>query len=899
MLSSFFAAALICLPDASVAARRHTIAARRATDDGASPSAEVDYETMHVEDLGTCNSYCVSEPSSWRDKCKWNGKCEGCKQCQAPSFEPLDVKTKDGDCLCCSKKFGDPNGESWTKRYTLYGCLKATTFTAPANSEHCTELCAKSADSPSRTHRLYTEAKYADHENCFGKNTRLGDNNANGLSDMFARGLNKVAKRLGSVAQCDEDADYEQAVQMMHSQVKKIAREWKDNALGENRTHRKRESKTDMTGKLNGLRKPGSARTRTKMKECEGDCDRDSDCEGTLKCFQRRGFRPIPGCKGSGEKGWDYCSKEGNENARKSIGASEGRSPSGGRGRGAQSNPRAAQNAQSGGRGGTPSGGRAAQRPTPRPSSEHSASAARPTPRPAPRSGSASIGDITFTESSSTGGRASQHVSRGGTNSVRGSAHRGSSSRGSSSRGSSSRGSSVRGSAPRGSAPRGSSGRGSIRASECKDNSDRVRGYLSGFGVNVTGCSDNVITSKYCQHPERGEEVRDKCPVVCGMCETLKFDKLSDECKAVWETPAGRSQKPCGRRIRYLIEEEGRSQGAAVKYVSRTLPEECGPCGIKGEKEKDASKCKQDCATNPHTWSSKCGWEASCSECSACKDPEQMSSDNSTEDDDETDDDTLTRYINAYDEEIFPYMEAKLHMMQERVDGSVRLHSPFEHVCGANAFEVNETMGYDGPSEFISFSNAGKFPEVASDCTSNFDQGQRRIQVSMSSVRKQGGIVIDVSDKDKAFKWCYYGGNVKILGKNYWLAGAKDIKAWPYKCAKSVYQTELKQSWGSPDESWWTKDNRWWVAEKCATWATFAHEVLVLPNPRIVDNKPEKKRIIRNSLKVKNHREPVPQDKLCFFEPTDKCVSLNPEKKEVCCCSMECSTTPCPFAPGA
>ncbi|CAE7607380.1 unnamed protein product [Symbiodinium sp. CCMP2592] len=43
------------------------------------------------------------------------------------------------------------------------------------------------------------------------------------------------------------------------------------------------------------------------MPRCAGECDYDSDCAGTLKCFQRNGFTPVPGCSGTGEKDWDYC----------------------------------------------------------------------------------------------------------------------------------------------------------------------------------------------------------------------------------------------------------------------------------------------------------------------------------------------------------------------------------------------------------------------------------------------------------------------------------------------------------------------------------------------------------------------------------------------------------------
>ena len=42
---------------------------------------------------------------------------------------------------------------------------------------------------------------------------------------------------------------------------------------------------------------------------CEGDCDSDSDCSFGLKCFQRSGYTPVPGCSGTGVFDWDYCYK--------------------------------------------------------------------------------------------------------------------------------------------------------------------------------------------------------------------------------------------------------------------------------------------------------------------------------------------------------------------------------------------------------------------------------------------------------------------------------------------------------------------------------------------------------------------------------------------------------------
>ena len=56
-----------------------------------------------------------------------------------------------------------------------------------------------------------------------------------------------------------------------------------------------------------GQNKPNG---QLKLGECEGDCDRDSDCKYGLKCFQRNGYTSVPGCKGRGRKDWDYCIKK-------------------------------------------------------------------------------------------------------------------------------------------------------------------------------------------------------------------------------------------------------------------------------------------------------------------------------------------------------------------------------------------------------------------------------------------------------------------------------------------------------------------------------------------------------------------------------------------------------------
>ena len=41
--------------------------------------------------------------------------------------------------------------------------------------------------------------------------------------------------------------------------------------------------------------------------DCEGDCDKDADCTGDLICFQRSGNEVVPGCVGPGVRKKDYC----------------------------------------------------------------------------------------------------------------------------------------------------------------------------------------------------------------------------------------------------------------------------------------------------------------------------------------------------------------------------------------------------------------------------------------------------------------------------------------------------------------------------------------------------------------------------------------------------------------
>jgi hypothetical protein len=51
--------------------------------------------------------------------------------------------------------------------------------------------------------------------------------------------------------------------------------------------------------------------TETNLGKCQGDCDSDADCKAGLKCFQRDGTTPVPGClpgSAANNVGYaDYC----------------------------------------------------------------------------------------------------------------------------------------------------------------------------------------------------------------------------------------------------------------------------------------------------------------------------------------------------------------------------------------------------------------------------------------------------------------------------------------------------------------------------------------------------------------------------------------------------------------
>lgn len=67
-----------------------------------------------------------------------------------------------------------------------------------------------------------------------------------------------------------------------------------------------------LRGKPMGIKfddSPGfNGRGRPNLQQCQGNCRTHSDCASGLRCMHRQGFKPsVPGCRGKGKKGWNYC----------------------------------------------------------------------------------------------------------------------------------------------------------------------------------------------------------------------------------------------------------------------------------------------------------------------------------------------------------------------------------------------------------------------------------------------------------------------------------------------------------------------------------------------------------------------------------------------------------------
>eukprot|EP00581_Thalassiosira_minuscula_P013152 CAMPEP_0183729502 /NCGR_PEP_ID=MMETSP0737-20130205/30475_1 /TAXON_ID=385413 /ORGANISM="Thalassiosira miniscula, Strain CCMP1093" /LENGTH=487 /DNA_ID=CAMNT_0025961705 /DNA_START=130 /DNA_END=1590 /DNA_ORIENTATION=- len=61
------------------------------------------------------------------------------------------------------------------------------------------------------------------------------------------------------------------------------------------------------TNNLVDIGNDGSPSTAFPLSLCQGDCDNDDDCEGSAVCFKRDTNEAVPGCSGVGSWGTDYC----------------------------------------------------------------------------------------------------------------------------------------------------------------------------------------------------------------------------------------------------------------------------------------------------------------------------------------------------------------------------------------------------------------------------------------------------------------------------------------------------------------------------------------------------------------------------------------------------------------
>jgi beta-lactamase superfamily II metal-dependent hydrolase len=100
---------------------------------------------------------------------------------------------------------------------------------------------------------------------------------------------------------CDSDADCKSGLQCPQNS-------W-ENPPGHDVCYNPGDDDSGNDNTLSIIGDNGSPSSAFPLGLCEGDCDRDSDCDGTkgLECYERTGTEPVPGCAGRGISGKDYC----------------------------------------------------------------------------------------------------------------------------------------------------------------------------------------------------------------------------------------------------------------------------------------------------------------------------------------------------------------------------------------------------------------------------------------------------------------------------------------------------------------------------------------------------------------------------------------------------------------
>ena len=196
-----------------------------------------------------------------------------------PSGNNLPLKECEGDCDKDSDCFGDLKCFQRNEYDKVPGC----SGTGTKGSDYCYD--------PNKFNDVYPPQTTLKHT-------------GNGRGGTNSRPLNECE------GDCDKDSD-------CFGDLKCFQRNEYDKVPGCSGTGTKGTDYCYDPNKFNDVYPPqttlkhtGNGRGGTNsrpLNKCEGDCDKDSDCFGDLKCFQRNGNEKVPGCSGTGTKGWDYC----------------------------------------------------------------------------------------------------------------------------------------------------------------------------------------------------------------------------------------------------------------------------------------------------------------------------------------------------------------------------------------------------------------------------------------------------------------------------------------------------------------------------------------------------------------------------------------------------------------
>lgn len=259
----------------------------------------------HEGDCAACSSG-YSLASSWVCEVSYctteSGKCtsdSACK-CQSSGHAKFTEKTSSGE-TCYSCGVGDGGACSSSVSCNSNLCRGNNCCNANGRSDGCTD-CNADGDCSVCSSSFYLGSK-----KCIPK--KANGETCGSLSpiDLSGGNDNSAKDLLQCTGECDNDGQCAVGLKCFQREKGESIPGCSGNGGGKTWDYCHDPNRADLV--FADINKNGNGAGG--LSECQGDCDKDSDCASGLKCFQRGAGNPGPlDCAGSPNNdgtGWDYC----------------------------------------------------------------------------------------------------------------------------------------------------------------------------------------------------------------------------------------------------------------------------------------------------------------------------------------------------------------------------------------------------------------------------------------------------------------------------------------------------------------------------------------------------------------------------------------------------------------